>query len=66
MLLILLGLVLALLPLILTSAFPHLILVSIYAGIIPWIAIAWAVVVVTLMLRRRRIEEWRQKRKNKK
>lgn len=66
MLLILLGLVLALLPLILTSAFPHLIVVSIYAGIIPWIAIAWAVVVVTLMLRRRRIEEWRQKRKNKK
>lgn len=40
MLLILLGLVLALLPLILTSAFPHLIVVSIYAGIIPWIAIA--------------------------
>lgn len=66
MLLILIGLLLALLPLILTTAFPHLILVSIYAGIIPWIAIAWAAIGVTMILRRQRIAEWRKNRKIKK
>ena len=64
MLLILLGLLLALLPLILTTAFPHLVVVSIYAGIMPWLAIAWAVIGVTIILRRRRIAEWREKRKH--
>ncbi len=66
MLLILLGLILALLPLILTTAFPHLIVISIYAGLIPWIAITWAVIVVTIILRRQRIAEWRENRKLKK
>ncbi len=66
MLLILLGLILALLPLILTTAFPHLIVISIYAGLIPWIAITWAVIVVTIILRRQRIAEWRENRKRKK
>jgi hypothetical protein len=66
MLLILIGLLLALLPLILTTAFPHLIVVSIYAGIIPWIAIAWAAIGVTMILRRQRIAEWRKNRKIKK
>ncbi len=66
MLLILLGLILALLPLILTTAFPHLIVISIYAGLIPWIAIAWAVIGVTMILRRQRIAEWRENRKRKK
>jgi hypothetical protein len=66
MLLILLGLILALLPLILTTAFPHLIVISIYAGLIPWIAIAWAVIGVTIILRRQRIAEWRENRKRKK
>ena len=65
MLLILLGLILALLPLILTTAFPHLIVISIYAGLIPWIAIAWAVIGVTMILRRQRIAEWRENRKRK-
>ncbi len=66
MLLILLILILALLPIVLTSAFPHLVLVSIYAGIIPWLALAWAVIVITVLLRRKRIKEWRQNRKLKK
>jgi hypothetical protein len=65
MLLILLGLILALLPLILTTAFPHLIVISIYAGLVPWIAIAWAVIGVTMILRRQRIAEWRENRKRK-
>ncbi len=66
MLLILLGLILALLPLILTTAFPHLIVISIYAGLVPWIAITWAVIGVTIVLRRQRIAEWRENRKLKK
>jgi hypothetical protein len=66
MLLILLGLILALLPLILTTAFPHLIVISIYAGLVPWIAIAWAVIGVTMILRRQRIAAWRENRKHKK
>lgn len=66
MLLILLGLILALLPIILTSAFPHLVMVSIYAGILPWFALGWAVLVITILLRRRRISEWRENRKLKK
>ncbi|MEY3651263.1 MAG: hypothetical protein RLZZ351_628 [Pseudomonadota bacterium] len=66
MLLILLGLILALLPLILTTAFPHLMVISIYAGLVPWIAITWAVIVVTIILRRQRIAEWRENRKRKK
>jgi hypothetical protein len=66
MLLILLGLILALLPLILTTAFPHLIVISIYAGLVPWIAITWAVIGVTILLRRQRIAEWRENRKLKK
>ena len=66
MLLILIGLILALLPLILTTAFPHLIVISIYAGLVPWIAITWAVIGVTILLRRQRIAEWRENRKPKK
>lgn len=66
MLLILLGLILALLPLILTTAFPHLIVISIYAGLVPWIAIGWAVIGVSIILRRQRIAEWRENRKRKK
>ena len=66
MLLILLGLILALLPIILTSAFPHLIVISIYAGILPWLAIAWAVLIITIILRRQRIAEGRSNRRNKK
>lgn len=67
MLLILLGLILALLPVILTTAFPHLIVLSIYAGTLPWLALGWAILVMTVIMRRQRIAEWREKRKlNKK
>ena len=66
MLLILLGLILALLPIILTSAFPHLLVVSIYAGVLPWLAFAWAILVITFLLRRKRIAEWRENRRIKK
>jgi cobalamin biosynthesis protein CobD/CbiB len=65
-LLILLGLILALLPIILTSAFPHLLVVSIYAGVLPWLAFAWAILVITFLLRRKRIAEWRENRRIKK
>jgi cobalamin biosynthesis protein CobD/CbiB len=64
--LILLGLILALLPIILTSAFPHLVVVSIYAGVVPWLAFAWAILVITFLLRRKRIAEWRENRRIKK
>lgn len=63
MILILLGLLLALLPLVLTTAFPHLLLVSIYAGLAHVLALAWAVLIITIILRRRRIAEWRNARK---
>ena len=66
MLLILLGVILALLPIILTTAFPHLIVISIYAGILPWLAIAWAVIIVIILLRRQRIAQWRKNRALKK
>jgi hypothetical protein len=67
MLLILLGMILALLPLILTTAYPHLVVISIYAGTLPWLAIGWAILVITIIMRRQRIAEWREKRKlNKK
>jgi ABC-type bacteriocin/lantibiotic exporter with double-glycine peptidase domain len=67
MLLILLGLILALLPVILTTAFSHLIVISIYAGTLPWLALGWAILVMTIIMRRQRIAEWREKRKlNKK
>ena len=66
MLLILLGLILALLPIILTTAFPHLFVISIYAGILPWLAIAWAVIIIIILLRRQRIAEWRKNRALKK
>jgi hypothetical protein len=67
MLLILLGLILALLPVILTTAFPHLIVISIYAGTLPWLGLGWAILVITIVMRRQRIAEWREKRKlNKK
>lgn len=63
MMLILFGLLQALLPLILTTAFMHLIGVSIYAGAIPWIAIAWAAIGVTVILQRQRIINWSKKSK---
>ena len=66
MLLILLGLILALLPIILTSAFPHLVVVSIYAGVVPWLAFAWAILVIIFLLRRKRIADWRENRRIKK
>lgn len=66
MLLILLGLILAVLPIILTSAFPHLIVLSIYAGVLPWLGMAWAILVITIILRRKRVAEWRKNRKLKK
>lgn len=63
MLIILLGLILALLPFILTTAFPHLIVISICAGTLPWLAIGWAALVMTIIMRRQRISEWRERRK---
>jgi hypothetical protein len=66
MLIILLGLILALLPLILTTAYPHLVVISIYAGMLPWLAIGWAAIVMTVVMRRQRIAEWRERRKRTK
>ena len=61
MLLILLGLILALLPVILTTAFPNLIVISIYAGTLPWLALGLGIIVMTAIMRRQRIAEWRKK-----
>jgi len=63
MILILLGLLLAVLPLVLTTAFPHLVVVSIYAGLAHVLALIWAALIITVIVRRHRIAEWRQSRK---
>jgi len=63
MLIILLGILLAILPLVMTTAFPHLVIVSIYSGLGFLLALGWAVFVIFIMARRQRILEWRQKRK---
>lgn len=63
MILIFLGLLLALLPLLLTTAFPHLVVVSIYAGLAHVLALAWAVLILTIIARRQRIADWRAARK---
>lgn len=63
MLLILLGLILALLPLMLTTAMPQLMIVSIYAGLAHLLALAWAMIIITAIVRRHRIAEWRASRR---
>lgn len=63
MILIFLGLLLAVLPLTLTTAFPHLLVLSIYAGLAHVLALAWAFLMLTIIVRRHRIAEWRQSRK---
>lgn len=63
MLLILLSLLLAILPLVLTTAFVHLLVVSIYIGLAHLLALAWAIFFLTMIARRQRIHEWRQARK---
>jgi short subunit fatty acids transporter len=66
MLLILLVLILALLPLMLTTALPQLMIVSIYAGLAHLLALAWAMMIVAIVVRRHRIAEWRTARKLRK
>lgn len=66
MLLILLVLILALLPLMLTTALPQLMIVSIYAGLAHLLALAWAMMIVAIVVRRHRIAEWRASRKLRK
>ena len=63
MLLILLGLLLALLPLMLTTALPQLMIVSIYAGLAHLLALAWAMMIITAIVRRHRIAEWSASKK---
>ena len=62
MLLIFLLLLLASLPLAFTSAFPHLMLVSIYAGLAHILALIWVTLLLIIVARRQRIVEWRQAR----
>jgi len=66
MLLIFLGLLLAILPLVMTTAFPHLMVVSIYSSLVFLAALAWAVLVITIIARRQRIADWRHARKARK
>ena len=66
MLLILLGLLVAILPLVMTTAFPHLMVVSIYSSLVFLAALAWAVLVITIIARRQRIADWRMARKQRK
>lgn len=63
MILIFFGLLLALLPLVLTTAFPHLVVVSIYAGLAHVLALIWAILILTIIARRQRIADWRASRK---
>lgn len=63
MLLILLALLLALLPLMLTTALPQLMIVSIYAGLAHLLALAWAMMIITAIVRRHRIAQWRASKK---
>ena len=59
MVLILLVLLLALLPLLLTTALPQLMIVSIYAGLAHLAALAWAMMIISILVRRHRIAQWR-------
>ncbi|MEZ0231821.1 MAG: hypothetical protein ACAH12_03195 [Methylophilaceae bacterium] len=59
MILIFLGLLLALVPLLYTTSLSHLMLVSIYAGLAHIAAFAWALFILTIIVRRQRIAEWR-------
>jgi hypothetical protein len=63
MLLLLLGLLLAL-PLVLTTAFSHMVVVGIYAGLAHVVAFAWALLIITIIVRKHRIAEWRKARKS--
>lgn len=65
MVLILAGALLALLPLLMTTAFTHLMLVSVYSSAAFLGALAWAVLVITIIARRHRIAEWRIGRKHR-
>jgi hypothetical protein len=64
MVLILLILLLALLPLLFTTAFPQLLLVSIYAGLAHILALAWVTLLLTVVARKQRAVEWRQARRS--
>ncbi|MFA6179170.1 MAG: hypothetical protein ACXWT7_11500 [Methylophilaceae bacterium] len=66
MLLIFFGLLLAILPLVMTTAFPHLMVVSIYSSLVFLAALAWAVLVITIIARRQRIADWRATRRLRK
>lgn len=66
MILIFFGLLLALLPLVLTTSFPHLVVISVYAGLAHVLALAWAVLILTIIARRQRIADWRAARKRNK
>jgi hypothetical protein len=66
MLIVLFLIILALLPLAVTQAFPHLLMVSIYAGVFPWLALAWAAFWITIVLRQKRIREWRNQKRIRK
>lgn len=65
MLLILLGLILASLPVVFTTALPQIIVVSIYAGVAHLVVLAWAFILITMIARRHRIAEWRRNRKDR-
>ena len=66
MLLILLLLILATLPLVLTTALPQLMIVSIYAGLAKLLALAWVMMVIAVIVRRHLISEWRSARQLRK
>ena len=65
MVLILAGLLLAILPLLMTTALTPLVLVSVYSSVAFLGTLAWAVLVITIIARRHRIAEWRIARKHK-
>ncbi|ROH84538.1 hypothetical protein ED236_11505 [Pseudomethylobacillus aquaticus] len=65
MILIFLVLLLAAIPLVLSNAFPQLVLVSVYAGLAHVAGLAWVVLILTIIARRQRIADWRAQRKQR-
>ncbi len=63
MLLILIALLLVLLPLLMTSALPQLLILSIYTGLAKLLLLACAMIFIAIIVRRHRIAEWRHARK---
>jgi len=62
MLLIVIGLLIVLLPFLVTNALPQLVILSIYAAMAKLLLLACAMLVIAVIARRHRITEWRARK----